>query len=124
MGKKEPGSISLPRGVTVRHHKSGSTLVITFTFKGVLCREPLSQMEFSPKAVKYAERLLGEVQNRIANGDFNYIDYFPGSKKLALFGAVKKTRSVKDYLDEYITICENRDLPLQPSAVIKNAGAR
>lgn len=115
MGKKEQGPVSLPRGVTVRHHKNGSTLVITFTYKGVLCREPLSQMDYSPRSVKYAERLLGEVQNRIATGDFTYIDYFPNSKKLALFGTVKKTRSVKEYLDEYITICENRGL--SPSTI-------
>ncbi len=56
MGKKEQGSLSLPRGVTIRQHKTGSTLVITFTYKGVLCREPLSRMEVNARGVKYAER--------------------------------------------------------------------
>ena len=66
MGKKEQGSLSLPRGVTIRQHKTGDTLVITFTYKGVLCREPLSRMEANARGVKYAERLLGEIQNQIA----------------------------------------------------------
>ena len=65
MGKKEQGSLSLPRGVTIRQHKTDSTLVITFTYKGVLCREPLSRMEVNARGVKYAERLLGEIKNQI-----------------------------------------------------------
>lgn len=70
MGKKEQGSISLPRGITVRSHKTGSTLVLTFTYKGVLCREPLSRLELNNKNIKYAERLLGEIQNSIEKGVF------------------------------------------------------
>ncbi|MDK9373393.1 DUF3596 domain-containing protein [Lelliottia sp. V106_10] len=115
MGKAEQGSLSLPRGVTLRHHKTGSTLVITFTYKGVLCRESLSKMDVSPRSMKYAERLLGEIQNQIAGGTFDYSNYFPGSKKLAMFGQVKKTKTIKAYLDEYLKICENRNL--SPSTI-------
>ncbi|MFW8286981.1 Arm DNA-binding domain-containing protein, partial [Klebsiella pneumoniae] len=77
MGKTKQGSLSLPRGVTIRQHKTGATLVITFTYKGVLCREPLSRMEANPRGIKYAERLLGEIQNQINSGEFNYSKYFP-----------------------------------------------
>ncbi len=62
MGKTKQGSLSLPRGVTIRQHKTGATLVITFTYKGVLCREPLSRMDANARGIKYAERLLGEIQ--------------------------------------------------------------
>lgn len=110
MGKKEQGSISLPRGITVRSHKTGSTLVLTFTYKGVLCREPLSRLELNNKNIKYAERLLGEIQNSIEKGVFVYAQYFPNSKKLSLFGNVRKERAVIDYLTEYLKICENRAL--------------
>lgn len=110
MGKKEQGSISLPRGITVRSHKTGSTLVLTFTYKGVLCREPLSRLELNNKNIKYAERLLGEIQNNIEKGVFVYAQYFPNSKKLSLFGNVRKERAVIDYLAEYLKICENRSL--------------
>ncbi|EOX9503393.1 TPA: Arm DNA-binding domain-containing protein [Citrobacter amalonaticus] len=115
MGKAEQGSLSLPRGVTIRQHKTGSTLVITFTYKGVLCREPLSKMDTSSRGIKYADRLLGEIQNQISNGTFDYSKYFPNSKKLELFGVVKKTKNIKSYLDEYLKICENRNL--SPSTI-------
>ncbi|ELY3422528.1 site-specific integrase [Cronobacter sakazakii] len=115
MGKKEQGSLSLPRGVTIRHHKTGDTLVITFTYKGVLCREPLSKMEANTRGVKYAARLLGEIHNQIAHGTFEYAKYFPNSKKLELFGVAKKTKNIKYYLDEYLKICQNRNL--SPSTI-------
>lgn len=115
MGKKEQGYLSLPRGVTIRQHKTGSTIVITFTYKGVLCREPLSRMEANARGIKYAERLLGEIQNQITGGNFDYSKYFPNSKKLGLFGVVKKTKNIKAYLDEYLKICENRNL--SPSTI-------
>lgn len=115
MGTQKQGSLSLPRGVTIRHHKTGSTLVITFTFKGVLCREPLSKMEANGRGVKYAERLLGEIQNQISAGTFDYEKYFPNSKKLQLFGVVKKNKNIKAYLEEYLDICQNRNL--SPSTI-------
>ncbi|CTS07791.1 DUF3596 domain-containing protein [Escherichia coli] len=115
MGEKKQGSLQLPRGITARHHKNGSTLIITFTYKGVLCREPLSRIELNPKGIKYAERLLGEVQNRIAEGDFDYAKYFPKSKKLDIFGKVNRTKNIKSYLDEYLEICANRNL--SPSTI-------
>lgn len=115
MGKKKQGSLPLPRGVTIRQHRTGSTLVITFTYKGVLCRESLSRIEPNARGIKYAERLLGEIQNQIAGGDFDYSKYFPNSKKLGLFGVVKKTKNIKSYLDEYLKICENRNL--SPSTI-------
>lgn len=114
MGKKEQGS-ALPRGITVRRHQTGETLQLTFTYKGVLCREPLSGLEVNPRNIKYADRLLGEIQNKISLGTFAYGDYFPKSRKLATFGEVKKTKTVREYLNEYITICINRKL--SPSTI-------
>lgn len=115
MGKKEQGQVLLPRGVTIRHHKTGSTLVVTFTYKGVLCREPLSKMEANARGIKYAERLLGEIQNQISSGTYDYSKYFPNSKKLQFFGVVRKSKNIKSYLDEYLKICENRNL--SPSTI-------
>ncbi|MDI7398444.1 DUF3596 domain-containing protein [Cronobacter dublinensis] len=115
MGKKEQGSLPLPRGVTIRHHKTGKTLVITFTYKGVLCREPLSKIEANARGVKYAARLLGEIQNQIFYGSFDYAGYFPNSKKVELLGGANKTKNIKTYLDEYLKICENRNL--SPSTI-------
>ncbi|EKK2771366.1 TPA: DUF3596 domain-containing protein [Escherichia coli] len=115
MGEKKQISLSLPRGITIRQYKNCSTLVVTFTYKGVLCREPLSRLEANTRGIKYAERLLGEIQNQIASGTFEYAKYFPNSKKLELFGVVKKTKNIKSYLDEYLKICVNRNL--SPSTI-------
>lgn len=115
MGTQKQGSLALPRGVTIRDHKSGSTIVITFTYKGILCRESLSRMDVNARNVKYAERLLGEIQNKISSNDFSYTHYFPNSKKARMFGVVNNTKTIKNYLEEYITICENRSL--SPSTI-------
>ncbi|WP_446470812.1 Arm DNA-binding domain-containing protein [Xenorhabdus stockiae] len=115
MGQKKQNELILPRGITIRQHKTGSTLVITFTYRGVLCREPLSRLEVNNKNIKYADRLLGEIQNNIEKGTFAYAKYFPNSNKLSIFGNADKSRTVIDYLDEYLKICDTRNL--SPSTI-------
>ncbi|AXH61751.1 DUF3596 domain-containing protein [Providencia huaxiensis] len=105
----------LPRGVMIRKHKSGETINISFTFKGVHCREPLSNLEVNPKNIKYAERLLGEIYNKIEKGIFSYVEYFPKSSKLKVFGNKHRGRNINEYLDEYLDICETRGL--SPSTI-------
>lgn len=102
----------LPRGVTVR----GETINITFTFKGVRCREPLSNLPNTTANVRYASRLLGEIQGKIERGQFAYADYFPKSKKLRMFGGASIAAKVADYLDEYLQRCERRGL--SPSTMV------
>ncbi|EHF4941884.1 Arm DNA-binding domain-containing protein [Enterobacter hormaechei] len=113
MGTKEPPK--LPRGVTIRKHSSGETINITFTYKGVKCREPLSNLEVTPKNIKYAERTLGEIYNKIERGTFVYAEYFPRSTRLKIFGNAAAGKTVKMYLDEYLVICETRKL--SPSTI-------
>ena len=102
----------LPRGVTVR----GETINITFTFKGVRCREPLSNLPNTTANVRYASRLLGEIQGKIERGQFAYADYFPKSKKLRMFGGASIAAKVADYLNEYLQRCERRGL--SPSTMV------
>lgn len=105
----------LPRGVMIRKHRTGETINISFTFKGVHCREPLSNLEVNPKNIKYAERLLGEIYNKIEKGIFSYVEYFPKSSKLKVFGNKHRGRNINEYLDEYLDICETRGL--SPSTI-------
>jgi len=102
----------LPRGVSLR----GETINITFTFKGVRCREPLSNLPNTTTNVRYASRLLGEIQGKIERGQFAYADYFPKSKKLRMFGGASIAAKVSDYLDEYLHRCESRGL--SPSTMV------
>lgn len=115
MGQKKQTGYLLPRGVTIRQNKTKNTLVITFTYKGVLCREPLSRLTVDNKNIKYAERLLAEIQNHIEKGTFNYHKYFPNSKKSNFFGDNNREKRVIDYLEEYLVICETRNL--SPSTI-------
>lgn len=102
----------LPRSVSLR----GDTINITFTFKGVRCREPLSNLPNTTANVRYASRLLGEIQGKIERGQFAYADYFPKSKKLRMFGGASIAAKVSDYLDEYLHRCESRGL--SPSTLV------
>lgn len=113
MGTTE--SPKLPRGVTIRKHLNGETINITFTYKGVKCREPLSNLDVTPKNIKYAERTLGEIYNKIERGTFVYAEYFPRSTRLKIFGNAAAGKTVKMYLDEYLVICEMRKL--SPSTI-------
>lgn len=113
MGTTE--SPKLPRGVTIRKHRNGETINITFTYKGVKCREPLSNLDVTPKNIKYAERTLGEIYNKIERGTFVYAEYFPRSTRLKIFGNAAVGKTVKMYLDEYLVICETRKL--SPSTI-------
>lgn len=106
----------LPRGVTIRKHRNGETINITFTYKGVKCREPLSNLDVTPKNIKYAERTLGEIYNKIERGTFVYAEYFPRSTRLKIFGNASTGKTVKMYLDEYLVICETRKL--SPSTIV------
>lgn len=114
MGKKE--SPKLPRGITIRKHSNGETINITFTYRGVKCREPLSNLEVNSKNLKYAERTLGEIHNKIERGTFVYAEYFPRSTRLKIFGNCAAGKTVKMYLDEYLEICETRNL--SPSTIV------
>ncbi|MBY5200990.1 DUF3596 domain-containing protein [Citrobacter braakii] len=113
MGTTE--SPKLPRGVTIRKHRNGETINITFTYKGVKCREPLSNLDVTQKNIKYAVRTLGEIHNKIERGTFVYAEYFPRSTRLKIFGNAAAGKTVKMYLDEYLVICETRKL--SPSTI-------
>ncbi|OUL59223.1 site-specific integrase [Pseudoalteromonas ulvae] len=107
----------LPRGVRIKTHRSGaSTLIITFTYQGIKCPEPLSNRLVDDSNIKYAERLRAEILNKIENNTFVYADYFPNSSKLELFGAKKTTDTLSKYLDKYINHAERRGV--KPSTLV------
>lgn len=110
MGEKK----QMPRGVTIRKHKLKETINITFTYKGIRCREPLG-LPVTNGNINYASRLLGEIQNKIEREIFHYADYFPNSNKLKIFGKIIDGVTVKDYLDEYLNACIDRKL--SPSTI-------
>ena len=94
--------------MSMRQFIKDNNIWLDFSYKGVRCRESLRIRPTKPN-IKYAERLLGEIENRIAANTFNYSNYFPNSKKCRLFGApVKENRTVKQLFEEWIIMSEKR----------------
>lgn len=84
-----------PRGIVLREFKHTQSIQISFSYRGVRCRESLSLPHTSAN-IKYAERLKSEIQNSIERGTFDYSAYFPNSPKLKLFGEAVSTKTVGD----------------------------
>lgn len=58
---------------------SKSSIEIDFYYRGVRCKERL-KLPPTPRNLRYAENLKGEIENAIAKGTFNYATYFPNSR--------------------------------------------
>lgn len=78
-------------GIEARHGKRGGSIRVHFMFKGVECRETL-KLPPTKANLLYAQRLRGEALNAIGKENFNYRDYFPDSKRAAIFGHATPTR--------------------------------
>lgn len=78
MGRKRPPVVKYATGELAYR--------ISFTYKGVSCRETL-KYTVSKSNDKLVHNLLGEIKNRIAVGNFNYSDYFPNSDRCQLFSS-------------------------------------
>lgn len=97
-----------PRGVTIRKNRTGETINISFMFRGIRCREPLSGLPVTTGNINYAGRLLAEIYNKIERKTFNYAEQFPNSKALKKLGYQSHNKTVLTYLTDYIAMCEIR----------------
>ncbi len=71
-----------PRGVTIRIHRSGQTSIqIAFPYKGHHCREVLKGREATKTNIRFAADLVARIRSEIAEGSFEYLKYFPKSKR-------------------------------------------
>lgn len=102
----------LPRGVTIRTNRVGQTLYISFMYRGIRCREPLSGLPVTTGNINYASRLLGEIHNKIERGTFDYAEQFPNSSTLKKLGYGTKLKTVLEYINEYIELCKERGAEL------------
>jgi integrase len=101
MGKLRQEKIA--KGVTLQTYESGKqALRIEFQYKGIPCRETL-KVSPNKTGVKYATNLKAEIENQIERGTFNYVDYFPNSKRVAIFGQVMSHQPAHDLLDDWLT---------------------
>ena len=81
-------------------------------YRGTECRETL-KLAHSKANIKYAERLLGEILNAIALGNFSYAKYFPDSSQLKKFGLQPRQHgvTVEDLLRQQFEIYERILVP-------------
>ena len=93
---------NLARGVTLRTYESGKKVLrITFQYKGINCRETIKAKP-NKTGEKYAVNLKAEIESKIERGTFNYPDYFPDSRRAAMFGHSVSDETVNELLDTWL----------------------
>ncbi|MBV8271914.1 MAG: tyrosine-type recombinase/integrase [Cupriavidus sp.] len=81
---------------------SDSSVQISFTYRGVICRERL-RIKPTTAGLKQAELIRAEVLLSIARGTFNYAKAFPESPRAATFAEFKgEIKTVEDYLENWL----------------------
>lgn len=89
MGRGRPGTGVEPRESSIR---------VSFTWNGERCRETLELLP-TPPNVKYAIRLVTDINRAIARGTFVYADFFPKSRRA---GEKRSGMSVQDAGDKWL----------------------
>ncbi len=93
--------MKLPPGLDI-NKGTGGGIRIAFHYKGVRCRETL-KIKPTKSNIKFAAGLRARIVHEIAVGTFNYIQNFPDSPKVALFGGRRNTsQTVGEALDKYL----------------------
>ena len=117
--QRTPGELTLPRGVTIRTHSSGKQgIQIAFTYRGKQCRETLNGRDVNTPNLKYAAGLLARINSEIADGDFDYVRYFPRSPSARRIADPGSTLTVSELMKQYLTWAQAQDPPVhQPSSL-------
>ncbi len=117
------GTLPLPKGLTWRIYNTGRIgIQITFTYKGVSCREILKDLTHKKPDINYAIARQGEINAEKARGTFKYADYFPESKNLEKFGEAKSNATLEYYIDKYINSVKKKGG--SPSSITKHENGK
>ena len=80
-----------------------SSIEIDFYYKGVRCRERI-KLPPTPRNMRYAENLKGQIENAVARGSFNYGEFFPDSVRLeAMSNLPGDAETIGKYLETWLT---------------------
>lgn len=95
--------VKLADGLYARYYPSGKrALQIQFFYRGARCRETFKGLDPEVKAhVRVAMHRVGAIQDAIAKGTFNYVEFFPDSKRAKLFGH-GSSRTVREVGDSWL----------------------
>ncbi len=113
----------LPRGLRWRVYNTGKiSILLTFTHKGIVCREILPKLTHKKDDMNYAISIKGKIYADQARDVFKYADYFPESKNLEKFGEAKSNATLEYYVDKYID--NKRKGNISPSTIEKNINGK
>lgn len=89
---------------------SASTIEIDFYFRGQRCRERL-KLEPTPRNLRWAESLLGQIRLEIGKGTFDYAKHFPHSPRARDFAAAPEAldtieTALKEWLRRKLAVIE------------------
>lgn len=102
---KKP-SIKTPPGVLIRDLVTGSRIQIAFSWNGQQCRELLPPCPINKQSIAYAENLRSEIKRKIADGSFEYSEYFPESSRTKK--AAKEFCLMEDMLNNQLRLYEKQ----------------
>lgn len=110
MDRKAAGkpAIECPRGVAIRQFKHEQRIQIAFTFAGIECRELLPPGAITKSAVTYASGLRVEILRKIADKEFVYSDYFPGSVRAKQFGPAGEKVLISKLLERQLKVYQKQ----------------
>jgi integrase len=90
--------MSNPTGVELHNGK----IRISFTYRGVRCREVLQGWAITPANIRKAGYLRASIVSEIQLGKFDYAAHFPESKVLKKFSSTRRIKTFKELCDVYI----------------------
>ncbi|MDL0069428.1 site-specific integrase [Enterobacter chengduensis] len=90
--------MNFPTGVELHNGK----IRITFTYRGIRCREVLRGWVVNSSNIKKAGNLRAVIVSEIQFGQFDYAARFPESKALKKFSSIKRITTFKELSDFFI----------------------
>lgn len=95
-------------GVFAREYATGKrSVMVDFSFRGVRCRETLPGLDPENRNhVRFASNTLAAVKRDIDRGTFNYLEYFPDSKRARIFGYASSSRTVAEVAASWLADVE------------------
>lgn len=79
----------------------GNSIRLKFMFRGIWCRETL-KMKPTAANMKFAAGMKAEIERHIAMGTFRYSDYFPNSKRAAMFDGSHIATTVAERITNWL----------------------
>lgn len=100
-GKASMG-LELPKGIYLKKTKSSEILHVGFMYNGVYYRHSTG-LALDKTNLEHAKNLLSGIKDRIFRNQFDYENFFPGSKQASrATGGITESKTIGDALNKYL----------------------